>query len=250
MRVVTTEEYLQIPRPNLNWLVKEQVPFPGSMLLMGPPKAGKSFLAFDLARCIAKGIPFLGWPTKQSKTLYLQFDTGEQTWRQRLQHMKDLKIDLSGSLYTVHPEDMKLPINILNQSDRTWLREIVSHVEPDFVVLDVFREIHSADENDSTQMKIVGDLITTLFKGISLCLVHHSKKLSDDFLGHPDPAQVARGSSYLTGKVDVLWLLYRNQLYIQNRTSEPQQIKLFQTPSGLWEIAKNVPVKGDASKFF
>ena len=160
--------------------------------------------------------------------------------------MKDLKVDLSGELYTVHPEDMKLPINILNHADRHWLSEVVKHCDPTLTVIDIFREIHNADENDSTQMKVVGDILMELFKERCLVLVHHTKKLSpDDFIGSPDLSSVARGSSYLTGKVDCLWLLYQSQFYIRDRIGEPQKLKLVQSPSGLWEIPKLVNAKGN-----
>ena len=243
VRLVTTSEYLSIERPQLDWLVDQQVPFPGTILLQGPPKSGKSFLALDLARCVSLGHPFLGWKTKPSKTLYLQFDTGEMAWRKRLQNWKDANIDLSGPLFTVHPEDIKIPINITNPLDRSWLKEIVQQADPALTVIDVLREIHNADENDSTEMKIVGDILMSLFQGRSLVIVHHSKKLNDDFTNRVDLSNAARGSSYLTGKVDALWLLWQNQLYIQNRTSEPTQVKLYQTPVGIWDVAKDIPSK-------
>jgi len=234
-RIITTEEYLDTPRPKLNWLIDQQLPHPGTLLLQGPPKSGKSFLAFDLVRCIAQGKPFLGWKTCKSKALYLQFDTSELVWRQRLERMKSSGIDLSGDIFTVHPEDMLMPFNLLNIQHQDWLTRIIRTADPEVTVLDVFREIHNADENDSTQMKIVGDIITTLFKDRSLVIVHHSKKISEEVID-PDPTQVARGSSYLTGKVDAIWLLYHNKLRIQSRTAEPINISMKQSTSGAWIV--------------
>ena len=234
MRILTTVQYLDTPRPQLNWLIDNQIPKPGLILLEGPPKSGKSFLALDLARSIAQGIPFLGWDTRKSRVLYLQFDTSELIWRQRLERIRDSGVSLSGNLYAVHPEDMLLPINLLNFQHQDWLRRVLNLSNAELTVIDVFREIHNADENDSTQMKIVGDIIVDLFKGRSLILVHHSRKIGDDVI-HIDPASVARGSSYLAGKVDALWLLWQNQLHIQGRTSEPQTIRLKQSSCGLWE---------------
>ncbi len=140
---------------------------------------------------------------------------------------------LPTDLYTVHPDDLLMPINIINPEHQTWLKRAVNDSDCELIVVDIFREIHNADENDSTQMKIVGDIVTDIFKGRSLILVHHSKKIPDDTF-EPDVAQVARGSSYLTGKVDALWLLFRNQLYIQSRTEEQRKIPLVQTSWGSW----------------
>lgn len=236
MRLLTTEEYLATERPALSWLVKDLVPDPGVILIEGPPKGGKSFLAYDLARSISQGVPFLNRQTKQARTLYLQFDTSELIWRERLVKIRDGGTDISGPLFTVHPEDMQLPLNILNPSHRLWLKEVVEHCNPALTVLDVYRELHNADENDSTQMKIVGDALTNIFKERCLVLVHHSKKIGEDNF-NPDPTSSARGSSYITGKVDGIWLVWNNKLKIHSRISEPIDVAIRQGPTGLWSLA-------------
>ena len=187
-RLLTTEQYLQTPRPQLNWIVDQQLPYPGILLIEGPPKVGKSFLAFDLLRCVSQGKPFLGWKTHKRTCLYLQFDTSELIWRQRLDKMKSSGLELSGDLYTVHPEDMILPFNISNLQHQHWLRNLVRDSNCDVFCIDVFREIHNSDENDSTQMKIVGDILVNIFKTKTLILVHHSKKINEDYITHIDPS--------------------------------------------------------------
>lgn len=234
-RIISTEEYMSLDRPNLDWIIEGQIPHPSLVLLHGPPKSGKSFLAMDLLRCISQGKSFLGWKSHKSKALYLQFDTSEMVWRQRLISMKSSGVDLSGDIYTVHPDDMPIPFNILERGHSDWLRGIVNKSDCKVILIDVFREIHNADENDSTQMKIVGDILMSIFKDRTLILVHHSKKIPDEVI-NPDPTQVARGSSYLTGKVDALWLLHNKTLAIQSRTSEPVRLQLKQSPSGSWFV--------------
>jgi len=140
---------------------------------------------------------------------------------------------------------MKLPINILNPADRHWLSQAVEHCDPALVVLDVYREIHNADENDSTQMKVVGDILTSIFKERSLVLVHHSKKIGEDNF-NPDPTSSARGSSYITGKVDGIWLLWNNKLKIHSRVSEPLNVSLKQGVNGLWSLS--YPTSEDLDK--
>jgi RecA-family ATPase len=134
----------------------------------------------------------------------------------------------------IHPEDFVRPFNILTPSHAAWLNSLVTTHHPEVVIIDVLREIHNADENDSTAMKIVGDHLAHIFRDCTLILVHHSRKISEDVF-KPDPSSFSRGSSYLTGKVDAIWLLWNNQLTIQDRMSESQTIKLRQRPSGLWE---------------
>ena len=239
-------EYLDTPRVHLNWIIHEQLPYPGTLLLQGPPKSGKSFLCLDLARNISQGTPVFRWATRKSSCLYLQFDTSEMIWRHRVEKQRSAGVSFDGSLYQVHPEDMRVPFNISNPQDYEWLRQVIRHADPEVTIIDVLREIHNADENDSTKMKIVGDKLMSIFKDRSLILVHHSKKIGEDVID-PSPVDVSRGSSYLTGKVDAIWFLWRHQLRIQSRNSEAQFLRLRQDAVGVWLDRENTSVPSSPS---
>jgi hypothetical protein len=58
-----------LPRPS--WLVDGLLPTRSVTMLYGPPKSGKSFVAIDLAACVATGRPWMGQPTKQGTVLYV-----------------------------------------------------------------------------------------------------------------------------------------------------------------------------------
>ena len=74
-------------RPSLNWVIHKLLPRPGLTILMGPPKLGKTFLALGIALAVVHGEPFLGQKTVPGRVLYLQLDSSEAVWRERL---KDL----------------------------------------------------------------------------------------------------------------------------------------------------------------
>lgn len=57
------------------------------MLLAGPSKAGKSFLLLELAICIAEGKPWLGFPVRQGKVLYVNLELDHASCLHRI---KDL----------------------------------------------------------------------------------------------------------------------------------------------------------------
>jgi AAA domain/Bifunctional DNA primase/polymerase, N-terminal len=60
-----------VPIRKPNWLVRDLVPLKASGLLVGESRAGKTFLALDLARALSKGGFFLSKPARQGGTLYL-----------------------------------------------------------------------------------------------------------------------------------------------------------------------------------
>ena len=59
------------PVRGANWLVRDLIPLNASGLLVGESRAGKTFLAFDLARALSKGGSFLSRSARQGGTLYL-----------------------------------------------------------------------------------------------------------------------------------------------------------------------------------
>jgi RecA-family ATPase len=244
VRIVTVPEYTGLSRPNLSWLIHGLMPRPSLMMLMGPPKVGKSWLAMDIARAVASGRDFLGHKTTQGRVLYIQQDTSEAVWRDRLRKQIELfGVDFPDDLVLVHPDDTLHPMDILQPTSRAWLKMLVQGAKPALVVIDVLREIHNADENDSTAMKIVGDHLVELFSEVSLLLVHHMKKIPAE-VTNPDPTQYGRGSSYITGKMDGYWMLHRNQLKIVSRFDEDVTYRAIHEEDGTWTFpeveARNV----------
>jgi len=61
----------------------------GLTVLSGDPKVGKSFFALSLSVSVAKGEPFLCFPTKKSDVLYFSFEDDEKRLQQRLFEMSD-----------------------------------------------------------------------------------------------------------------------------------------------------------------
>lgn len=210
VRTVSPAEYLTNPRPQLEWLVTGLIPKPGYMLLLGQPKVGKSFLAFDIAAKIAVGKPVMGYPCKApKKVLYLQLDTKEAAWTERLHKLKEAGYNLNlPNLRLVHQDDMLLPLIITTPRGQDFVKQVIKSTDPDLVIIDVLRELHQEDENDSTGMKKVFDAMEPVFAERSVLILHHTRKISADERSAPDPIALARGSSYITGRVDGYWLLH------------------------------------------
>ena len=235
VRVVSSTQYCDVPRPQLSWLIPSYAPVPGLVLLIGEPKAGKSFLALQLALCVASGIPFLGQPIDSSPVLYLQFDTSETVWRQRLKDLRSGGVVLPDRLHFVHPDDLPTRVNILSDESYRMIASAVEASNPKLVVVDVLRECHNADENDSSAMKEVGDRLMTVFAGRTIVLIHHTHKLYPTY-GTPNAVNAARGSSYITGKADAIWLLHDKTLAISSRFHHDERRSCERLPTGLWKV--------------
>lgn len=234
-RVLSASEYISVPRPQLSWLVPSYVPYPGLVLLIGEPKAGKSFLGLQVALHVASGLPFLGQPVAAAPVLYLQFDTSETVWRERLSQLQTSGVQLPQNLYLIHPDDQPSRVNVLSSDSERMIRTALDACDPKLVVVDVLRECHNADEQDSTAMKTVGDQIMTLFQGRTILLIHHTVKLHDTY-GIPSPINAARGSSYTTGKADAIWLLHNNVLSIASRFHRDEKRPCQRKANGLWNV--------------
>lgn len=232
-RALTATQYIEVSRPRLTWLIPSYVPKPGLVLLIGEPKAGKSFLGLQVALHVASGKPFLEQPIAATSVLYLQFDTSETVWRLRLKDLRTSGVALPDNLFLLHPEDQPTRANILSSETQNVILDLIAACNPSMVVVDVLRECHNADEQDSTAMKLVGDTLMTLFAGRTLVLVHHTHKLNEQY-GKPNPVNAARGSSYISGKADAIWLLHNKELQIASRFHHDEKWHLQRQQNGLW----------------
>lgn len=64
------------PPPTLHWCVQGLFAQPTFSMLVGDPGSKKTFLAIDLAVCVALGKPWLGHPVEQAPALFIDEQTG------------------------------------------------------------------------------------------------------------------------------------------------------------------------------
>ena len=242
-------------RPDLDFLWAGMIPRPSIVVLEGAPKVGKSFLALQIAKAVADGLPFGGRPCKQARVLYLILED-EITWYDRMKKLIKTGYEFPPILFIPHPFHPDKPFvqHIVMPETQRWLRGMLEETDPQMVVIDPLREIHTLDEQDSTQMKVVGDALTTIFHGRTLLVLHHTKKYETDPDNPqpPNPILAGRGSSYLSGKASSVWLLWKARpddshgLFLGTpRFDKSFKYDLEQRDPGLWhwQTERVIPVE-------
>jgi hypothetical protein len=241
--VISLQEFLALDRPTVRWLVPDLIPQPGIVVLIGSPKVGKSFFALQVAMQLAEGSAILGHtPTAPARTLYLQLDTSELVWRDRLTKLTACGYTLHDNVKMPHPDYLKPPAIVTDVTVQQRIQGMLNDVQPNLVIVDVMRKIHQFNENDSTAMKLLNDILAMLFGQYALLLIHHGKKpLETDMPSDDMESNIvseSRGSTEITGNADALWRLRRRSLTIVSRFSESVTYNAERTKAGLWQFTK------------
>jgi RecA-family ATPase len=233
--LVTLQQFTQLQRPHLDFVIDPFIPKTGLVVLGGAPFAGKSFLALQLAFAVAQGGSMFGARCTQGPVLYLQFDVGELVFRRVIESISAKGDDTSGPVFTLHPGT---ELTVRDLSDHTFNAQLASAIrqcDPVLVVFDVLREIHNRRENSSDAMKLLFEQIERLTEGRGCLLLHHVKKPDKD-TATGSLADRLRGSSYIAGRVDTLWIIENSELMMESRLHAPLTIPGERRASGFWEF--------------
>jgi hypothetical protein len=168
-------------------------------MIFGKPGSGKSFIALDMACCVAAGVPYHGRDVLQGAVVYIAGEGHNGLKRRQMAWEKYYGVRLdSAPLYFSQRST--------NLTDGTAADDVIAAIEgvaqiegvpPRLVIVDtVARNFGGGDENSTKDMTafVAGvDGIKHRFPGCSVLLVHHT--------GHGDGDR-ARGSSVLLGALD------------------------------------------------
>ncbi len=232
------DAYLSQPREHETWLLKPLLPVGGAALIFAAPKAGKSYIAIQLALALNGQAPdWLGFPVlKTGKVLYLQLDTPRSTWMFRFEEMikkHGLKYD-SNSLLLADRESVEFfPFDILQPTHMKYLANIVQVHQPVAVIIDTLREVHSGDEDTSTTSRNVISNLVGATHPAALIIISHSRKNNPE--AEKSIMDDHRGSSYITGRMDAILRLTKSRLYYAGRSIEEGNIKIERLDNGLWQ---------------
>ena len=184
--------------------------YPGTYLLAGAPKVGKSFLVAQLAFHISTGQPLWGFPVQKSTVLYLAL---EDDYRR----LQDRRFRMFGVESTEHLHFATCAKQVgsgLEEQLEMFLRE---HPDTRLIIIDTLqkvRELGGEVYSYAGDYEIVGKLKTFADKhGICLLLVHHTRKQPAT-----DKFEMISGTTGLLGCADGAFLLQKERGTTMNGT--------------------------------
>jgi hypothetical protein len=171
------------------YLIEGLLPDRSLGVLVGDSGLGKSPLVYQMAACIAAGIPFLGRAVKQGRVLCMDFENGIGQVDEMLDNLYQ-HLDLSKSpenlfLWNINDADPKY-----GQKGYTALETILK-VKPNFVTIDsltgMFPDIEEKNSHATKCLQQFRTLIRDY--GTSILALHHTKKPSEDPKYAPKPLE-------------------------------------------------------------
>lgn len=261
-------EYLALPRAAQSWLIDDILPTSGLLNIYGPPKAGKTYAAVDLACALADPTrdTFMNWGVRRHGPVwYLQIDTPRALFQDGyIQRAVDIGWNVN-DLYIADLQMVPYPYNILGDG-KPFLRKAfveaihaydlapeLSPPPPIALIVDTLRDAHGGDENDSGIMR---NVVTSFVDAIkpdegdppAIIFLSHQKKLQAD---QPlDLMSSNRGSNYLAGRMDAVMCVREGEIRAQSRAIVEVVLSNYKrSPQGFWvcfnenaEIAKMLAI--------
>lgn len=180
-------------RPPPDWLIDNVIPKADVMVLFGASGAGKSFVALEMAGCIARGIPWRGNHSEKGRVLIIAAEGGGGVGKRIKAYCLHHGIDP----YTL---DISVVIAAPNFMLKEDIGEVAATVKAaggfDLIIADTFAQVTpGANENAGEDMGLAINNAKVLREvtGAMVLLVHHAGK---------DTTRGARGWSGIKAAMD------------------------------------------------
>jgi hypothetical protein len=202
------------------------------MLMYGDPKVGKSYAALQLALALQSGKQWLGFEIPQkARTVYVQLDTPRSLWADRLEQLASTEPEIHHLLLADRGTLATWPFDILNPAHLELLRSSLTPLAPDVVIIDVLKESHHGNENESDTMQRVLSSLVAATQPAAIVLIHHAKKPMPE--SSPDIINDMRGG-YIAGAMDAIVRLSPHTAWYVGRAIEFGSIKIQRMDNGMW----------------
>jgi hypothetical protein len=196
------------PRKPLQYLI-DGLFSPGVVAVFGAPGSLKSMLMQSALVSVAGGLPWLGRPSVQCPTMWIDLDNGKRRTHERIEALaRGARLDESAPLYYL---SMPTPwLDAGNAKDLTALGERILSLGILFVVIDNLGLISpGADENSADMIRVLGNLRALSERtGACIVLIHHQRKST----GISSRAgESLRGHSSIEASIDLALLVKREE---------------------------------------
>ncbi|WP_243357990.1 AAA family ATPase [Fundidesulfovibrio terrae] len=235
--LVTAQAIMESQLSPLEFVIDGVLPV-GLSILGGAPKAGKSYLALDIASAVASGTPFLGrYAANAGKVLYITYEDTERRLRARLlQKTSGGEGDLSNLHFHYRWPDFE-------HRGLEHLENLVPQIEGvKLVVIDTLGCFLGAGVKQSYafQYQVMAQMSQVANRlGVSLLVIHHTVKTARS----KNWKQALYGTNAVSGGADGLLMLDRTgdgegqcaNLMISGRDVEDDSLSL-RLDKGVWRI--------------
>ncbi|MFC1607135.1 AAA family ATPase [Candidatus Latescibacterota bacterium] len=224
----------------LTWIVKGIIPREGILILVAPPKAGKSLFILNIILDAVLGLNMLGTcdPCKIDKVLYIDLEDGKRRAKDRMGKI------LQGEPY---PENLHFAL-VWPRIGNGGLEKLRDEIEKHgyrLIVIDTFGKLQSPRKSANQysyqhDIKDINELreIATEYD-IPIILIHHTRKQ-----GSNDWIDLVSGTHGIAGSADTLLFLERDRgstdgtLYVSGRDVDEASYKIiFDKDTCSWTIA-------------
>lgn len=170
-KVMSVKEIFSIDFGEQEWLVKDLIPIESPVLISGHPGHYKSWIAQDIARCVALGHDFLGkFEVKQGSVLIVDKENHLRIIKKRL---KKLQVTEEAPIFFFQLDGFQID----NIKDFDSLLETIKEKDIKLVIFDSLVRMHSGDENDARQIsKVLEKLKSIINLGANVITIHHLRK--------------------------------------------------------------------------
>lgn len=213
--------------------------YPGTYVLAGAPKVGKSFLVAQIAYHISTGKELWGHEVKSGTVLYLALEDDHKRLQSRLSRM--FGVETTDKLHLAI-NSKKLGDGLTEQLDDF----IEKHQDTRLVIIDTLQKIREATTDKysySGDYEIIGEIKKFAdSKGVCIILVHHTRKQQAS-----DVFEMISGTTGILGGADGAFILHKENrtdtqaiLDIVGRDQSEQRIFLRKNEDTLvWDFEKS-----------
>jgi RecA-family ATPase len=175
LRLISDTQVMHLPDPE--FIIDERLPAHGIVVLAGPTGVGKTFVAIDMALCIATGIPNLGASVRRSgPVVYVAADGSVCGIKARLGAWKrEFRYSLVESVGVFVIADA---VNLGHAADVNRLIAAIKPVQPVLVIFDTLaRSMAGLDENLAKDVNVVVEALDRIIDTTNgaVMVVHHCR---------------------------------------------------------------------------
>lgn len=220
MGLVTWAERNSFAGDQYPFLVEDIIPENELVMIIGATQAGKSFLAFHLAMCIARGVPFFGKRILQAQpVVWCAFEGGRGARARMLgyDHFHGLQGSEFPFAVLTNPIDLwtdEKNVDLLINEITGVCRSEFAGQKPGAIVIDTYNAATpGASEIDSEVVSKIRGRLRRLARVLGCAII---------IVGHTNAAGKARGNEQLPNNADTVIRVAKKMKHDQR---QPEQIK-------------------------